>query len=87
MVVLCIHLGLSIHVSVCLTEGHPAADNLGALLHVCEGGDRKTPVCYRTPEVLYGYTQSHDTWTIYIFILNWLYGRTELHNNYQRFKK
>lgn len=49
----CAHQGLSVCVSVCLTEGHPATDNLRALLHICEGGDRKTPVCYRTPEMLW----------------------------------
>lgn len=52
----CVHLGLSVH--VCLTEGHPATDDLRALLHICDGGYRKTPVCYRTPEMLYRYTNS-----------------------------
>lgn len=47
-----LHLGLSVHVSVCLTEGHPATDNLRTLFHVCDGGYRKTPVCYGTPEML-----------------------------------
>ena len=43
---------LSVCVSVFLTKGHPATDNLRALLHICDGGYRKTPICYRAPEML-----------------------------------
>lgn len=46
-------LWLSACVFVCLTEGHPATDDLRALLHIWDGGYRKTPVCYRTPEMLH----------------------------------
>lgn len=35
-----------------LTERHPPADDLGGLLHVVDGGDGKTPVGNRAPEVL-----------------------------------
>lgn len=33
------------------SKGHPATDYLRALLHICDGGYRKTPVCYWTPEM------------------------------------
>lgn len=35
-----------------LTKGHPAADNLRALLHIRDGSDGETPVRYGPPEML-----------------------------------
>lgn len=56
---------MCVSVSLCLTEGHPATDNLRALLHICEGGDRKTPVCYWTPEMLWRHKLLFGPLTLY----------------------
>lgn len=66
-----LHVSHSVYqqMCACLTEGHPATDNLRALLHICDGGYGKTPVCDRSPEMLCRYTQSNklqfEQYTVY----------------------
>lgn len=46
-----------------LTKGHPAADNLRALLHIRDGSDGETPVRYGPPEML---NKQTNKWLFYI---------------------
>lgn len=51
-------LGVLVRVSVMLTKGHPATDDLGALLHICDSSYWKTPVCHWAPEMLHTNTNT-----------------------------